>query len=176
MKFIPNSISFCRIILSLLMFFVKPLSAAFYGIYLLCGLSDVLDGFIARKTGTTSRFGAKIDSFADFIMVGVFIVVLFPIVNPPSTIVIWIIFIGLIKVASMAVILKKYQTFAILHTYGNKLTGLLLFLFPMMLPFSDPTVLMAIICVVASLTAIEELMINLISKELQLDKPSIFVK
>lgn len=176
MKFIPNSISFCRIILSLLLFFVQPLSAVFYGIYLLCGLSDILDGFIARKTGTTSRFGAKIDSFADFIMVCVCIVVLFPIINPQSAIVIWIILIGIIKLTSMAVILKKYKTFAILHTYGNKFTGLLLFFFPMMLPFSDSTVLMATICVVASLTAIEELLINLISKELQLDKPSIFVK
>jgi len=54
MKTIPNCISFSRIIFSLILVFIKPLSVAFYAIYIICGLSDIMDGFIARKTGTTS--------------------------------------------------------------------------------------------------------------------------
>ena len=32
-----------------------------------CGLTDVMDGIIARKTNTVSDFGAKLDTGADFI-------------------------------------------------------------------------------------------------------------
>jgi CDP-diacylglycerol---glycerol-3-phosphate 3-phosphatidyltransferase len=74
------------------------------------------------------------------------------------------------------VALKKYKKFAILHTYGNKFTGIVLFMFPMMLPFVLITVLIHIICFVASVSAIEELMIQLTSRKLQINKQSIFLK
>jgi CDP-diacylglycerol---glycerol-3-phosphate 3-phosphatidyltransferase len=176
MKAIPNWISFSRIILSLILIFVKPLSVTFYVIYIICGLSDIIDGYIARKTGTTSGLGAKLDSMADMIMAGVVLLVLYPIVNPTTEIVIWIISIGIIRIASMVVALKKYKTFAILHTYANKITGIVLFIFPLFLPYIHTTVLMYIICVVASISAIEELIIQLTSSQLQLNKQSIFKK
>ena len=91
MKAVPNIISFIRIIFSFLLIFVKPLSLAFYAIYIICGLSDMVDGFIARKMRTTSRLGEKLDSIADMIMVGVVLVVIYPIVNPTVVILIWII-------------------------------------------------------------------------------------
>ena len=176
MKAIPNCISFSRIILSLILIFVKPLSVAFYAIYIICGFSDVLDGLIARKTGTNSILGAKLDSMADMVMAGVLLLVIYPIVDPATVIIIWIISIGIIRLASMAVALKKYKTFAGIHTYGNKITGLVLFIFPILLPYIHTTVLMYIICVVASISAIEELIIQLTSSELQLNKKSIFEK
>ncbi|SFC99215.1 CDP-diacylglycerol--glycerol-3-phosphate 3-phosphatidyltransferase [Clostridium uliginosum] len=124
MKAIPNCISFSRIIFSLALIFVRPLSVAFYAIYIICGFSDIIDGFIARKTGTTSIFGAKLDSMADMTMIGVLLLLLYPIVNPAIEIVILIILIGIIRLASMVVALKKYKTFASIHTYGNKITGI----------------------------------------------------
>ncbi|WMJ81497.1 CDP-alcohol phosphatidyltransferase family protein [Clostridium sp. MB40-C1] len=54
--------------------------------------SDIIDGFIARKIGKTSSFGAKIDSVADMIMVGVLLFLLYPIIKPTTKIVIWVIF------------------------------------------------------------------------------------
>ena len=176
MKTIPNCISFSRIIFSLILIFVKPLSVDFYAIYIICGFSDIIDGFIARKTGTTSRLGAKLDSMADMIMVGVLLVVLYPIVSITTAILLWIISIAIIRIASMVVALKKYKTFAMLHTYGNKITGLVLFIFPILLPYIHTTVLMYIICAVASISAIEELIIQLTSSQLQLNKQSIFIK
>ncbi|MBB6217774.1 CDP-diacylglycerol--glycerol-3-phosphate 3-phosphatidyltransferase [Anaerosolibacter carboniphilus] len=176
MKALPNCISFSRIILSLILIFVKPLSVPFYAVYVICGFSDIVDGFIARKTGTTSRLGAKLDSMADMIMTGVLLFVLYPIVNPTTEIVIWIVSIGIIRLTSMVVALKKYKTFASLHTYGNKLTGVVLFVFPMLLPYIYTPVLIYIICVIASLSAVEELIIQLTSNVLQLNKQSIFKK
>lgn len=107
MKEIPNYISFSRIILSFILIFVEPLSAAFYSIYIICGLSDIMDGFIARKTGTTSKLGAKLDSIADMIMAAVLLILLSTILNLSTEIVIWIILIGIIRVASIAVAFKK---------------------------------------------------------------------
>ena len=176
MKSIPNFISFMRIILSLILIFVKPLSLVFYLIYIVCGFSDIMDGYISRKKGMTSNLGAKLDSFADMVMIFVLLFVLYPIVNPEIKIIIWIILIAIIRLLSMFVALMKYKTFASIHTYGNKITGLLLFIFPISLSFLNATVLMYIICVVASITAIEELIIQLTSSELQLNKISIFTK
>jgi CDP-diacylglycerol---glycerol-3-phosphate 3-phosphatidyltransferase len=176
MNAIPNGLSFSRIILSLFLIFVEPLSSAFYAIYILSGLSDILDGFIARRTGKTSRLGEKLDTFADMVMTGVLFVVLYPIVHLEAGIIIWIISIGFIRFVSIVVALKKHKTFAILHTYGNKFTGIVLFIFPIMLPVVSVTALMYIICFVASVSAIEELVIQLTSNQLQINKRSILTK
>lgn len=176
MKAIPNCISFSRITFSLILIFVAPLSIAFYAIYIICGFSDIMDGFIARKTATTSILGAKLDSMADMIMICVLLVVLYPIVNPAIEIIIWTVFIAIIRLASMVVALKKYKTFASIHTYGNKITGIVLFIFPILLPYIHTTVFMYIVCAVASISAIEELIIQLTSTQLQLNKQSIFGK
>lgn len=176
MKAIPNCISVSRIIFSLILIYIKPLSVAFYAIYILCGLSDFMDGFIARKTGTASRFGAKLDSVADMIMVGVLLVVFYPLVNLTTKIIIWVILIAIIRLASMVVAIKKYKTFASIHTYGNKITGVVLFIFPIWLSYMHTNMLMYIICIVAILSAIEELIIQLTSSELQVNRRSIFIK
>lgn len=39
----------------------RPFSSAFFCVYALTGLSDVLDGLIARKTHTESEFGARLE-------------------------------------------------------------------------------------------------------------------
>lgn len=176
MKFIPNYISFSRIIFSLILLCVKPLSLYFYVIYIICGFSDILDGFIARKTGNTSKLGARLDSLADMIMVGVLLFLIYPIVNPAREIVIWIISIAIIRLAAMLVALKRYKTFASIHTYGNKITGIVLFIFPMLLLYIYTTLLMYIICLVASISAIEEFIIQLKSRQLELNKKGILSK
>lgn len=38
-------------------------------LFLIAGLSDILDGYIARRFGTTSRFGSLFDSYADKILI-----------------------------------------------------------------------------------------------------------
>lgn len=176
MEILPNCISFSRIVLSLILIFIEPLSTAFYVIYIICGFSDMIDGFIARRTGTTSTLGEKLDSLADMIMIVVLLVVLFLIINPSNKIIIWTIVIGIFRLTAMGVAFIKYKTFASLHTYGNKITGLILFLFPIFISFVHSNVLMYIICVVASISATEELIIQLTSRKLQVNIPSLFCK
>ena len=173
-KLVANIISITRIFLSLSLILVKPLSIVFISIYLVCGISDVFDGYIARKTETTSKLGEKLDSIADLIMVIVLMIVLYPIINLTVKIIVWITIIGIIRAVSMMVVLVKYKTFGILHTYGNKITGFVLFSIPLSLAFIQSYVLVYIICVVASISAIEELLIHLSSNELRINMKSIF--
>ena len=54
-----------------------------------------------------------------------------------------------------------------------KVTGAVLFVFPLSLVFAESEAFVTLICVVASISAIEELLIHLSSKELQINKKSI---
>ena len=176
MKLIANYISISRMVLAITLFLVKPLSIKFFTIYFICGISDIFDGYIARKTNTTSKLGDNIDSVADFIMLVVLMIVLYPIMSLTVQIILWIFIIGVIRVVSMMVVFVKYKTFEMLHTYGNKITGLVLFTLPLSLAFLQSEVLMYTICIFASISAIEELVIHLSSNELRINKKSIFLK
>ena len=50
-----NIVTSCRILYSILMQFPPAFSAWFYTMYLFCGLTDMVDGTIARKTNTDSN-------------------------------------------------------------------------------------------------------------------------
>ncbi len=70
MKQLPHIISILRIPLSTVMLAVLSFSALFWIFYLGSGLTDILDGFLARKLHQKSALGAKLDSIADFVFVG----------------------------------------------------------------------------------------------------------
>ncbi|GFZ30222.1 CDP-alcohol phosphatidyltransferase [Clostridium zeae] len=176
MKNIPNIISILRIFLSIILFTLKPLTLLFLIVYSICGFSDIIDGYIARRTNSTSTFGSILDSLADIIFMSAAVVVFFPIVVMPIKILIWIILIAFIRIASLLIVYFKYHTFAILHTYANKATGLFLFCCPYLYMFIDITTLGYVACTIASLAAIEELLINITSKELLRNISWIFTK
>ena len=48
----------------------KNLSPTFYAVYIIAGISDVLDGLVARKLNLQSSFGEKLDTVADICFVG----------------------------------------------------------------------------------------------------------
>ena len=52
---------------SVLLLLFPVLSIGFYIVYSICGISDMIDGTIARKSNAASDFGAKFDTVADFI-------------------------------------------------------------------------------------------------------------
>ena len=78
-KNLPNIISCLRIAGTVCLLLMEPLSALFLVIYTFTGLSDVLDGAIARKYGTTSELGAKLDSIADLLFYTLILIRIFPI-------------------------------------------------------------------------------------------------
>lgn len=176
MRHAPNIITISRIIFSAVLFFVKPFSVYFWVLYSLCGLSDMADGFIARKTNTASSLGAMLDSISDMVFIGAAAVIILPVISIPGAILIWIALIALIRITGLLIASSKYHTFAVLHTYSNKATGILLFTFPYLYKLLDIYAAGFIICTFATLAAVEELIIHMTSEELSRNVKSILKK
>jgi len=66
MKYVPNILSFMRLIAVIPLLLLTPLELPFMIIYVIAGLTDMIDGPIARKFDITSQFGAALDGFAIF--------------------------------------------------------------------------------------------------------------
>ena len=77
-KYIANIITASRIVLSLPLLLVPLSSAWFYVFYLLCGLSDMVDGTVARRTNSASEFGARLDTVSDFVFMTVALIKFVP--------------------------------------------------------------------------------------------------
>ncbi|WP_209443611.1 CDP-alcohol phosphatidyltransferase family protein [Paenibacillus camerounensis] len=168
-RHIPNTLTVMRMIGSLCLLFLEPLSGLFLVVYTLCGASDALDGYIARKTKSASEAGASLDSMADFLFIGVLLLVLLPLLHLPVWLIYWIAGIAVLRGASLLTGWLRYRTLAFIHTYANKATGLLLFCFPFLYYLFGLTAPASLLCIAASLSALEELAINICSRELKRD-------
>ena len=134
-------------------------------------MTDILDGFIARKTKTESKFGARFDSISDFIFFMIMFIVMFDVL---LKYIVLIIIVFVVRILSFVIVIKKFNEFTFLHTYFNKLTGLLLFLSPFFMNFINVNKIKNSIGGIALLSAIEELLIVIQAKKLDLNKKSIF--
>ena len=173
-KYIANIITGSRVTFSLLLLFISISSVWFYILYLFCGLSDMIDGAIARKTGTVRKFGAKLDSIADIIFISSVTIVLIPIIKIPFFILLWISIIFILRIISLILGFIKFKSFSSLHTYLNKFTGIILFFFPFLYTTIGLLTSSFIICAIATISSLEELIINIYSKNLNRDIKSLF--
>lgn len=156
-RHIPNIITLSRIPMAVALPFVQSSPAVFWALYLLCGLSDVLDGAVARSTGTVSRLGEKLDTIADIIFVAVWIVLFIPAMNVGRWLWIWTGVIALIKVVNVISGLAMKKGFVAKHTPANKATGILLFLLPMVILLEVIKVpYIVLVCLLATFAAIQE--------------------
>lgn len=155
-----NIISGARIPLSLSLLLLPPEGSAFCTVYALCGLSDIADGYIARKTGTESELGSKLDSIADAVFVLSCFIKLFPKLSFKPYIRLWIALIAAIKVLSLILAYAKDKKLSLPHTAANKITGLMLFVFGLLLPVYDMGFAAIPICTAASIAALQELILH----------------
>lgn len=174
---IPNIITLFRLIGTIGLLFIKPFSAVFYVVYSLCGLSDVLDGLIARMTRKTTEFGAKLDSVADIIFYSVTLLRILPVLLEQLPDIIWYIVTGILVIRLLAYLVAavKYHCFASLHTYLNKLTGAAVFTVPYFLMHAGDVIVCFVVCVIAGIASLEELLIHAMSKEYQPGRKTILM-
>ena len=145
-----------RIICSIVLLFFPALSPEFYVLYITAGVSDMIDGTIARKTGTAGEFGSKLDTAADLVFVTVCLIKLIPVIHAPAWLIIWIIVIAVIKTFNLISGYIKQKDLVALHTIMNKVTGILLFALPLTLSFIDLKYSGAVVSAVATIAAIQE--------------------
>ena len=151
-----NIITGIRIVLSVALLFCPALSPIFYVLYLAAGLSDMIDGAVARETGTVSEFGSRLDTIADIVFTSVCLMKLLPVLHVPIWLCIWIAIIAFIKLANIAIGYITQKQFISVHFMANKVTGGLLFILPLTFEFIDLRLSGAVVCVAATAAAIQE--------------------
>ena len=156
MKHIADYISVSRIIMSILIIGTKTFSVPFFIIYSYCGLSDIADGFFARKYNSESKLGEKIDSLADTVFVLATMVKIIPTLDLPKEIFIWIIGIAIIKFFGIIYGFICYKKIIFLHTTANKLTGFALFITPFCMIKINSVIIYVCLCTFATLAAVLE--------------------
>ena len=154
LRHIPNIITSLRFLGAACLLLCNPSGAAFWVIYGLCGLSDMMDGYLARRLHAESKTGSVLDSVADICFIACCVIGLLPVIRIPTWLWIWAGGIVVIKLVNQVLALIVCKGFCFPHTAANKLTGLLLFL-------SVPTVFwsivpIAVVAGVATFAAIQE--------------------
>ena len=165
-KQIANIITVNRILGSVCLLFCPAFSVAFYIVYLFCGITDMVDGTIARKTNSVSETGARLDTVADIVFVAVCFAKILPLMQFPAWLWIWIVAIAAIKTTNIVLGLIRSKKLVSVHTLLNKATGFLLFLFPLTLNVIEPIYSAVILCSLATVSAINEMYYIRIEKEI----------
>ena len=138
------------------MIFFPVFSAEFYITYLICGFTDMIDGTVARKTNSTSSFGAKFDTIADLVFMTVVCCKLLPSIQIPQWLWVWIITIAVVKVSNIIWGALRRKTLVSVHSVLNKATGLMLFLLPLTMQFVALKYSLTAVCLIATFAAVQE--------------------
>lgn len=139
-KNLANMITSVRIMGTLLFLFLAVPSTAFYAVYAISGISDALDGFVARKMKIQSRFGSALDSFADLFFYTAMMLKVLPVLFRVLPGFVWYVLavILLLRVTDYVYTARKFGRFAAMHTILNKLTGGMMFLIPFLMETGMP--------------------------------------
>ncbi len=157
-RLLPDLLTGSRLLFSIFLLAFKPFSLPFTALYLLCGLTDMADGVVARTWKLESDFGAKFDSLADFVFLSASAVKLVPRISEECPVRIWYGCAAIAVLRGINLVSAKIRCgrFFVLHTLANRLTGLLLFIFPLSLYFTEPAMPAMLIGAVAFFSALQE--------------------
>ena len=150
MSFLPDIISASRGVAAISMLFFPAFSVPFWVLYGWCGISDMIDGPIARKMGAESERGSRIDSLMDLVFVICSCIMILPTVTLPVWIWIWVAAIGIVKAAGIFVVSSRQRRLTVPHSLANRLTGSLLFCLPFAMIWLDPVLPAVLACVAAT--------------------------
>ena len=154
-----NAITSVRIVCAAALLFCPTFSGWFYLFYLIGGVSDVLDGFAARRLGKETEFGARLDTIADIAFAAVVLIKVVRAVYFPKWIIVWIICIAVIKCINVISGYVIYKRFVSEHTVMNKICGVLLCAVPLCIgrfPWQIVAVLVILTCAAATVAAVQE--------------------
>ena len=153
---------------------IPPLSITFFIIYVLCIITDLADGPIARKTNTASSFGSALDSVADAALILSVLAILIPILDFEMWMYVCIAIVIIIRVLAIIIGFKKFSAITLLHTYSSKTSGLLLAMFPIFYWMVGIGISFSVVALFAIIAAFEELLIVIFSTDLDRDITSMF--
>ncbi len=168
-KHIPNIISSLRIAAAASLFFFTTISTSFLSIYLFCGVTDFVDGTLARKLNVASLLGAKLDTAGDVMTYCSLAKILIFHNLVPVWILIWMGIAVLGFLISAAIAKKRFGKFYFVHSLFGKILGASVFVMPFLINWFGEKIGLSIVCLIASIAAVESIIIQSKSKTAHLD-------
>ena len=153
---IANAVTCSRLFFAIGLLFFPPFSVGYMTVFLLGGITDIVDGAVARRMGTESLFGSRLDSLADLIFLVLALLTIIPAVNVPMWLWIWVAIIIAIKTINVISGFVLTKMLVVEHSLMNKITGMLLFLLPFALLLIDIEYAAVPVCIMATFAAIQE--------------------
>lgn len=155
---IANAVTASRVVFAALLLFTPAFSVLFYALYLLGGVTDMVDGTIARAFHQKTPFGAKLDTVADLLFVVAVLIKVIPNVSFPLWLWAWIAVIGSIKLLNLISGFVVCRRMVAVHSTMNKVTGIMLFVLPLTvgLPWKALAAECILTCFVATFAAVQE--------------------
>ena len=130
MKHIPNILSIARIPLAASLVFLAKYPWVFLCAYVVTGMTDVLDGWLARRYHWETKLGAKIDVFADVFFVLSMLAVVFLVLRIQFAAYVYVAVgvIALVRVANLLFTKIKFGQWATMHSLAIKYASVPVFL------------------------------------------------
>lgn len=126
MRHIPNVLTCLRLVMvaAFVFFFIKHQYIICLALYVAAFLTDVLDGFLARKFNWVSKFGKLMDPLADKLMLIAALVCLFVVGRFPLYLLIVLAVKELLMIIGGSIMLKKRKVAVYADMWGKAATGL----------------------------------------------------
>lgn len=155
-----NLITSVRLIGAIVLIMFDIRSWAFLIIYAICGLSDALDGFVARKLHIESSLGKKLDSISDLLLYAVMLIKAWPLLASvlPKTGLYTIMGLILFRIILYPVYWLLTHQFLSTHSIYNKITSIMVFFLPFALQLPIARYYCYAAMSVAALSLIDELL------------------
>ena len=160
-RHIPNAVTALRLLCTAAMFAINADFSLFWFLYALCGISDVLDGALARKLRAESRLGSRLDSIADLAFTAVCAVQLLPQLHLPPGLWICIAVIAALQISAIIAARHRHCSPEQHHSAANRLAGLLLFCALPLYQLPNWDILAFLLCPLAFFASVQQLIIIL---------------
>ena len=175
MKHLANILTVSRIIMAtILLVFFKEISILFIIIYTIAEFTDIIDGTIARKTGSASHAGAVLDSIADLLLAANLVKLVFSMKLIKKKLAIWLMVALGIGLLSPIINYIKHKRIFFIHSVPCKICGAIISIVPFAIFFGfiETYLVFALICV--TLAMIEICIMSMIMDEPNPDAKSIY--
>jgi phosphatidylglycerophosphate synthase len=174
---VPNALSASRIVFLPLLWALAllRLGVPFTIAYALVGITDLFDGFAARRLNQRSAFGKTLDSFADllyYLSSAFFLAWLYMDYLRPNLVLLYILF-GVLALSFVVSAIRCGKPI-MMHTLMLKLNAVLVYVGIILSAFFDTTVLVTVVLAVYYVSYAEEILIFLVHGEVDPDSPTIF--
>ena len=158
---LANVITSTRIAASAAMLASSPADPVFWFLYSWCGISDIVDGPIARRLCEESTFGSRLDSAADF----AFAIACCPSLLAECSLAIWLVaVIVVLAIAKVLLYALAWTRASNVHTKENKVAGLVAFLTLPALFFTGLSIAAVPACIMAACSILVETRVYLLEK------------